>query len=166
MEKWYLIYHKYGELLRAIEHLERQGVTCLAPRYEEIKVVRGRKKKVMEPLFPNYIFVKFDYEIIHTSTIKSTRGVSHFVRYSNLPVIVPDEIIASLMVPNFMKEVTEQLPEKGQAVVMHGGIYEGIQAIYSEPNGDKRSVLLLNILNREVPKVVDNDRFTPVKANA
>lgn len=166
MEKWYLIYHKYGELLRAIEHLERQGVTCLAPRYEEIKVVRGRKKKVMEPLFPNYIFVKFEYETIHFSTISATRGVSHFVRFGREPVVVPDGVIATLVVPNLMKDVTEQLPEKGQAVVLHGGIYEGIKAIYSEPDGDKRSVLLLNILNRDVPKVVDNDRFIPVKASA
>ncbi|KNC30052.1 hypothetical protein FF38_11457, partial [Lucilia cuprina] len=127
----------YGELLRAIEHLERQGVTCLAPRYEEIKVVRGRKKKVMEPLFPNYIFVKFEYETIHFSTISATRGVSHFVRFGREPVVVPDGVIATLVVPNLMKDVTEQLPEKGQAVVLHGGIYEGIKAIYSEPDGDK-----------------------------
>lgn len=37
-------------------------------------MVRNRKRKVMEPLFPNYLFVKFDYEFIHFSTINSTRG--------------------------------------------------------------------------------------------
>ncbi|HHR5913980.1 TPA: transcription/translation regulatory transformer protein RfaH [Providencia alcalifaciens] len=163
MENWYLLYCKTGQDLRAIEHLERQGVNCFSPRYEAEKMVRNRKRKVMEPLFPNYLFVKFDYEFIHFSTINSTRGVNYFVRFGKLPVLVPDEIIASLMVPNFMKEVSEQLPQKGDEVVIYDGVYQGVRAIYSEPNGEARSVLLLNILNREVPKIVDNRSFETIK---
>lgn len=117
----------------------------------------------MEPLFPNYLFVKFDYEVIHFSTINSTRGVSYFVRFGKLPVVVPDEIIATLMVPNFMKEVSEQLPQKGDEVVIYDGIFQGVRAIYSEPDGEARSVLLLNILNKEVPRVVENRNFEAIK---
>lgn len=75
-------------------------------------MVRNRRKKVMEPLFPNYLFVKFDYEVIHFSTINSTRGVSHFVRFGLHPVIVPNEVIATLVVPDFVKEVSDNLPQK------------------------------------------------------
>ncbi|MDU7496186.1 MAG: transcription/translation regulatory transformer protein RfaH, partial [Providencia rettgeri] len=39
----------------------------------------------------------------------------------------------------------------------------GIQAIYNEPDGEARSVLLLKILNRDVPKVVDNRSFETIK---
>lgn len=163
MEKWYLLYCKTGQDLRAIEHLERQGVNCFSPRYEAEKMVRNRKRKVMESLFPNYLFVKFDYEVIHFSTIKSTRGVSYFVRFGKLPVVVPDEIIATLMVPKFMKEVSEQLPKKGDEVVIYDGIFQGVRAIYSEPDGEARSVLLLNILNKEIPRVVDNRNFEAIK---
>lgn len=67
------------------------------------------------------------------------------------------------MVPNFMKEVSEQLPQKGDEVVIYDGVYQGVRAIYSEPNGEARSVLLLNILNREVPKIVDNRNFETIK---
>lgn len=166
MENWYLVYCKSGQELRAIEHLGRQGVNCLAPRYETEKVVRNRRKKVLEPMFPNYLFVKFDYEVIHTSTIRSTRGVSHFIRYGNMPVIVPDEVIASLMVPKFVEEVSYQPPEKGGVVEMKNGIFTGIQAIYNEPNGEARSVLLLNILNKEVPIVVNNRSFEAIKSTS
>ncbi|ENN8378678.1 transcription/translation regulatory transformer protein RfaH [Providencia rettgeri] len=165
MENWYLLYCKTGQDLRAIEHLERQGVNCFSPRYEAEKNIRKRRRKVMEPLFPNYLFVKFDYEIIHFSTINSTRGVNYFVRFGKLPVLVPDEIIASLMVPNFMKEVSAQLklPQKGDEVVIYDGIFQGVRAIYSEPDGEARSVLLLNILDKEVPRVVDNRNFETIK---
>lgn len=163
MEKWYLLYCKRDQVLRAIEHLERQGVNCIVPRYEREKMVRNRRKKVLEPLFPSYLFVKFDYELIHFSTIKSTRGVSHFVRFGQNPVIVPDEVIATLVVPDFIKGLSDNVPQKGDEVVITDGIFAGIQAIYDEPNGEARSVLLLNILNREVPKVVDNRSFETIK---
>lgn len=164
MENWYLVYCKYGQDLKAIQNLERQGVNCLAPRYEAEKVVRGRRKKVLEPMFPRYLFVKFDYQIIHTSTICSTVGVSHFIRYTQMPVIVPDEVIASLMVPKFVENMNNTQSEKGDDVaLMKDGIYSGIRAIYKEPDGEARSILLLNILNREVPIVVNNRSFETIK---
>lgn len=163
MEKWYLLYCKRDQVLRAIEHLERQGVSAHNPTYKTEKMVRNRHKTVMEPLFPNYLFVKFDYEVIHFSTIRSTRGVSHFVRFGQNPVVVPNEVIATLVVPDFVKEMSDNLPQKGDEVVITDGIFAGIQAIYNEPDGEARSVLLLNILNREVPKVVENRSFETVK---
>ncbi|EUD04150.1 transcription elongation factor/antiterminator RfaH [Providencia alcalifaciens RIMD 1656011] len=62
-----------------------------------------------------------------------------------------------------MKEVSEKLPQKGDEVGIYDGVYQGVRAIYSEPNGEARSVLLLNILNREVPKIVDNRNFETIK---
>lgn len=159
MEHWYLVYCKRGQTLRAIEHLERQGVNSFSPRYETEKIIRGRRKKTMEALFPNYLFVKFDYEIIHFSTINSTRGIHFFVRFGASPVIVPDEVIATLVVPNLIKVINDNVPQKGDAVMITDGIFAGIQAIYNEPDGDARSVLLLSILNKEVPKVMENQSF-------
>ncbi|HHR6458514.1 TPA: transcription termination/antitermination NusG family protein [Providencia alcalifaciens] len=50
MEHWYLVYCKRGQTLRAIEHLEHQGVNSFSPRYETEKIIRGRRKKTMEAL--------------------------------------------------------------------------------------------------------------------
>ncbi len=81
MQSWYLLYCKRGQLQRAQEHLERQAVNCLTPMITLEKIVRGKRTTVSEPLFPNYMFVEFDPEVIHTTTINATRGVSHFVRF-------------------------------------------------------------------------------------
>lgn len=78
MQSWYLLYCKRGQLQRAQEHLERQAVSCLTPMITLEKMVRGKRTSVSEPLFPNYLFVEFDPEVIHTTTINATRGVSHF----------------------------------------------------------------------------------------
>lgn len=73
MQSWYLLYCKRGQLQRAQEHLERQAVNCLAPMITLEKIVRGKRTAVSEPLFPNYLFVEFDPEVIHTTTINATR---------------------------------------------------------------------------------------------
>ncbi len=85
MQAWYLLYCKRGQLQRAQEHLERQSVNCLTPVITLEKMQRGKRTTVSEPLFPNYLFVEFDPEVIHTTTISATRGVSHFVRFGAHP---------------------------------------------------------------------------------
>lgn len=75
MQAWYLLYCKRGQLQRAQEHLERQSVNCLMPTIALEKIIRGKRTMVSEPLFPNYLFIEFDPEVIHTTTISATRGV-------------------------------------------------------------------------------------------
>ncbi|HEQ1860012.1 TPA: transcription/translation regulatory transformer protein RfaH [Providencia alcalifaciens] len=159
MEKWYLLYCKRGQLDRAVEHLTRQHVTCMTPMTEMEKVIRGKRTVVTEALFPNYLFVKFDHEQIHTTTIQSTRGVSHFIRFGTLPAEVPDEIIELIQQTPISHTQSPDLPSQGDSVVITEGIFAGVKAIFNEPNGESRSILLLNILNTTVAKVIDNTQF-------
>ena len=62
MKRWYLLYCKRGEQVRAKQHLENQGVECFYPTVEVEKILRGKRQKVEEPLFPCYVFARFDYE--------------------------------------------------------------------------------------------------------
>jgi transcriptional antiterminator RfaH len=38
-------------------------------------------------------------------------------------------------------------------------MFEGLQAIYTEPDGEARSMLLLNLINKQVSQSVDNRQF-------
>ncbi|MGG4665509.1 transcription/translation regulatory transformer protein RfaH [Providencia vermicola] len=159
MEKWYLLYCKRGQIERAIEHLNRQNVICMTPMTEMEKIVRGKRTTVQEALFPNYLFVKFDHNEIHTTTIQSTRGVSHFIRFGKLPAEVPEEVIALLQQAPIAHMIAPELPKSGDKVIITDGLFAGVQAIFDEPNGEYRSILLLNILNKNVPKVLENTQF-------
>lgn len=159
MEKWYLLYCKRGQLERAVENLARQNVTCMTPMTEMEKIVRGKRTVVTEALFPNYLFVKFDHEQIHTTTIQSTRGVSHFIRFGTLPAEVPEEIIELIQQTPVCHTQSPDLPSRGDSVVITDGIFAGVKAIFNEPNGESRSILLLNILNTTVAKLIDNTQF-------
>ncbi|HBC81423.1 transcription/translation regulatory transformer protein RfaH [Pseudescherichia vulneris] len=159
MQAWYLLYCKRGQLERAQQHLERQAVNCLTPMITLEKIVRGKRTAVSEPLFPNYLFVEFDPEVIHTTTINATRGVSHFVRFGASPATVPAPVIAQLV--HYQPEgVTDpETPYPGDSVVITEGAFEGLKAIFTEPDGEARSMLLLNLLNQQVVQSVRNTDF-------
>lgn len=159
MESWYLLYCKRGQLLRAKEHLERQSVHCLSPMIALEKIVRGKRTTVSEPLFPNYLFIEFDPESIHTTTISATRGVSHFVRFGALPATVPHNVIKVLQTETPETMVDPETPQPGDEVLIIDGTFEGLKAIFTEPDGEARSMLLLNLLNKQIVRSVDNKLF-------
>ncbi len=162
MESWYLLFCKRGQLLRAQEHLERQGVACMSPMIEVEKTVRGKLSKVSEPLFPNYLFIRFSPEVIHTTTIGATRGVSHFVRFGALPATVPQEVINSIASQDYQALLSEELPRQGDEVEIIAGTFEGLRAIFAEPEGETRSILLLNLLNKQVIRSISNQQFRKI----
>lgn len=162
MESWYLLYCKRGQLLRAKEHLERQQVNCLTPMITLEKIVRGRRTAVSEPLFPNYLFIEFDPERIHTTTISATRGVSHFVRFGPQLATVHPDVIHQLMTQPMPEVRDPETPHSGDVVVITQGIFEGFEAIYTEPDGEARSLLMLNLINQQVKQSLDNTHFQKI----
>ncbi|TQI78322.1 transcriptional antiterminator RfaH [Serratia fonticola] len=159
MESWYLLYCKRGQLLRAQEHLVRQQVNCLSPIITLEKIIRGKRTSVSEPLFPNYLFVEFDPERIHTTTISATRGVSHFVRFGALPAQIPMQVIEELQTHSDKHYVDPETPQPGDTVLITDGVFEGLHAIYTEPDGEARSMLLLNLINKQINQSIDNRQF-------
>lgn len=76
--------------------------------------MRGKRTTVSEPLFPNYMFVEFDPEVIHTTTINATRGVSHFVRFGATPATVPSPLFTSFLSTSLKVLLTRKLLSRGQ----------------------------------------------------
>lgn len=159
MQAWYLLYCKRGQIQRALEHLQRQAVNCLLPTTRLEKIVRGKRMAVTEPLFPNYLFVEFDPEVIHTTTISATRGVNNFVRFGMQPATVPSAIIHQLSIYNPKDVIDPKTPYAGDDVLITHGVFAGLQAIFSEPDGETRSILLLNLLDKPLQRSIKNKDF-------
>ncbi len=158
MNNWYLLYCKRGEQARAKLHLEHQGVECYYPQITIEKIVRGKRQSKLEPLFPSYVFIRFDCEKGPTfTTVRSTRGVVDFVRQGATPQVLQSELIDTLKNVE-QQEVAPQTqgPEKGQTLRVRSGQFAGIDAIYQEPDGETRSILLVTLLNTPVEMSVDN----------
>ncbi|CAH7368628.1 Transcription antitermination protein RfaH [Vibrio chagasii] len=162
MKRWYLLYCKRGDQKRAQQHLENQGVECFYPQIEVEKVVRGKEKVVKEPLFPSYVFVRFDYEQGPSfTTVRSTRGVVDFIKFGALPHEVQGDLVFELRelekyCTNDVEECCAEF-ESGQVVKITSGQFAGIEAIFHQKDGEARSIMLVKMISQVVPISIENE---------
>jgi len=152
MGKWFLLQTKSKQENRAVENLERQGVNSFCPMIRVEKVLRGSRVVKQEALFPGYLFVNFNQESVSSTTVRSTRGVSHFVTCAGAPVKVPETLIDQLMrrTDPANDEVMSKLPKKGDTLQIVEGPFRGLNAVFSQPDGTQRAIVLINLLNQQV----------------
>lgn len=157
MKEWYLLYCKRGEQKRAKAHLENQQIECYYPEIEIEKIVRGKRQRILEPLFPSYMFISIETENGPSfTTIRSTRGVVDFVRFGAQPYQVPTNLIEQLQLYKADESDYENMPTSGQTVQITSGQFSGFEAIYQEADGEKRSILLITLINQKVKIKVEN----------
>jgi transcriptional antiterminator RfaH len=157
METWFLLQTKSRQESRAVENLERQGVSSFCPRINVEKLSRGKRTVVNEALFPGYLFVSFDQHSVSATTVRSTRGVSNFVSCAGAPVVVPEPLIESLKQRACQQEDTTEIAgalKAGDSLEILDGPFRGLNAVFSQPDGDSRAIVLINLLNQQVKAVM------------
>ena len=157
MDRWFLLQTKSRQESRAVENLERQGIDSFCPRINIEKILRGRRVVVDEALFPGYLFVSFNQQSVSATSVRSTRGVSNFVSCAGAPVLVPLELVESLKQreaeQSKMAEIAGAL-KAGDGLEILEGPFRGLNAVFSQPDGDSRAIVLINLLNQKVKAVL------------
>lgn len=92
---WYVCQTKGREETRAGFFLKKKGFEVYLPMMEAHRCVGPRQVLVPKPLFPSYIFVRFDREI-HIPQVRWTQGVVKILPESADPRYVDDGVIACL----------------------------------------------------------------------
>lgn len=152
MFNWYLLYTKPKSEDLLADKLAEKGFEVLNPRLVERKYVRRKLTDVVSPLFPCYIFVRFDI-LKSFRLIKYTRGVRRVVGTGDFPSVVPDEIVEAIRARTIDGPVTIK-PRSfapGEEVLIKGGQLEGLTAVFEkELSGLERVSVLLKAVNARV----------------
>jgi len=113
---WFLLQTKSREELRAAENLGRQEVESFCPMIRVEKIARGKRIEALEVLFPGYLFVQLGEASVSATSIRSTRGVSHFVSSGGRPIKVPSGLIEQLQrrVSEQEDQVMSSVPKVGE----------------------------------------------------
>lgn len=155
MDSWYLLFCKSRQEARVQANLQNQGIESFFAQLQVEKIIRGRRTLKESALFPNYLFVKLNPHTGNFAAVKNTRGVSGFVSYGASYQLVPEQLINELKNCE-QAQGSNNLPQPGDLVYFNNGSFKDIQAIYKEPDGDMRSILLVNLLNKQVEMSVEN----------
>lgn len=122
-------------------------VKCMARGREGADAVRSK------PLFPSYIFVKWDLKDAERhQLVKYTRGVNRVLGDGERPVAISSEIIDLIRERVNGEGIIEQkLFSVGDSVKVRRGILKDLVGILERPVSDSGRVdVLLRIFNREM----------------
>lgn len=153
MIKWFLIYCKPKQETRAEINLSRQGFTVFRPTINVIKSKIGCQNSVVsESLFPRYLFVQVDPDIKSIAPILSTLGVSGFVKFGDRYAVASDTLISEIrsnIVEQSVLVGSSEAIKKGDEIYVDGHGFDQVKAIYCNPCGNMRAIILMNILGKE-----------------
>ena len=90
---WYAVQTKPRQEGTAALNLQRQHFHTYLPKIRLRKRRRQQWHKVVEPLFPGYLFIKVAPGEQSTAPVRSTLGVVGLVRFGSQLQSVPPQII-------------------------------------------------------------------------
>jgi transcriptional antiterminator RfaH len=166
---WYVLHSKPNKEDFLYAQLRHREIEVFYPRLR-VDPVNPRARKV-KPFFPGYLFVHVDLESTPLSNLAYIPGANRVVSFDHQPAIVPDVVIQGIA---HNVEQLNKNPETGQMsfshgdpVTIHGGPFDGYQAIFdTKLEGSERVRLLIELLRGQQMRVQVPARMVkPKKSN-
>ncbi len=158
---WYAVCCKPRQEAVAEENLLRQDFHVYLPRIRIRRRRRGQWIDAVEVLFPRYLFIRIDPLQRNMAPVRSTRGAVGLVRFGGQPAVVPDEVIDALLQcqdPTSGLHQENRTPfSAGDRIRLVEGPFAGMEAVFAEPDGEKRVIVLLELLGKTNQVRVSSD---------
>lgn len=145
---WHALYTRARHEKKVAGSLSDRGFEHYLPLIARESQWHDRKKRILWPLFPGYVFVRFASR--DAATVVSLPGVVNIVSVAGAPAPIPEGDIANIRALVAAAEATGSLPEpevlldEGQRVEIVRGPFRGVRGIVVERRG-KRIVLQVGL---------------------
>jgi transcription antitermination factor NusG len=151
VRKWYAFYTKPRHEFTAARDFRAEDYEFYLPTIEVIKQWSDRKKKVVEPLFRGYIFLRANLSERLFAVQK--KSIVKVISFEGKPSVVPDWEIENLK--RLLEEADEievgDIPDLGSTVKVIAGPFSGIEGVvYQNNNNDRLLAVSVELLNRSV----------------
>ena len=136
-------------------HLEGQGYECFLPLYKSRRPWSDRVKELDQPLFPGYLFCRFDFQ--NRRPLVITPGVVRIVGMTERPMPVEEHEIEAIQLALTSGLQSQPWPylEVGERVRINYGSMRGLEGFLTSFKGTHRVVLSVSLLQRSVAMEVD-----------
>ena len=147
---WYCVHTRPLKEQQVATHFHQMlGLEMYFPRLRRQKTIRRVRRVVTSPLFPRYLFCRFDPSLRYRA-VRYAPDVIEVVRFGEHPAVVDDGIIEALK--NWASDALDIITiqpdlRPGDLVEITDGPMRGLQAvILNSPNDRDRVTVLLSIL--------------------
>jgi transcription antitermination factor NusG len=143
-------------------HLQARGFESLLPLYKCRRRWSDRFKEMQLPLFPGYVFCRFNQ--LNRLPILTVPGIVHVVGVGRTPLPIDETEMSAILTA-----VKSGLPSRpwpflqiGNKVRIEYGPLSGVEGILLGFRGHQRLVLSVTLLQRSVAVQVDEAWITPL----
>jgi transcriptional antiterminator RfaH len=164
--RWYLIRTQPRAEYQSAAELDRDGLEIFFPR---VKTSQPRAWHEDSPLFPGYLFVRFDTEKSGWPMMRPSHRTAGWVNFEGFVPDVPDEVVNALATSvgqlNSGHGLWEQF-KRGDEVWVSNGNLEGLGEVIQEAKSPQaRAKVLLQFMGRLVKAEVPWESLQPVGSN-
>jgi transcription antitermination factor NusG len=159
---WFALQVRSRRELPISAHLKGQGFECFLPMYKSTRRWSDRVKEVDQPLFPGYLFCRFDLH--NRGPLLMTPGIQQIVGIGRTPMPVEETEMESIRQALASGLPSQPWPylELGQRVRVNHGSLKDLEGILINFKGSNRVVLSVSLLQRSVAMEIDLSWVIPL----
>ena len=150
-KEWFILQFKSNSHHLAAKNLNRQGFETFLPLHETTSRRLSRFINTSKPLFPGYMFIRFDRAESEWHKINNTYGVSHLITFNSILKSIPTIFVDHLMKRYDLsgKLLPIQKLKKGDQVTVLTGPFANFIATVETYETDQRIWILIDLMGRK-----------------
>ena len=163
---WFALQVRSRREAYVADWLRSKGYEEFLPQYKSRKRWSDRVKEVQNPLFPGYLFCRFDPQ--DRLPILKTPGVIQIMGFNRSPMPVDEAEISAIqtLVASGIPNTPWPFLHAGDVVEIQRGPLRGLRGSLVAFKGNYRLVLSVTLLQRSVAVEIDSGFVTAVQSSA
>jgi transcriptional antiterminator RfaH len=150
-KEWFILQLKSNSHYQAKKNLTRQGFEVFLPLHDTTSRKLSRFVSTSKPLFPGYMFIRFDRAKPGWNKINNTYGVSRLITFNSILKSIPTTFVDILMNRCDLsgKVIPVEKLKKGAPVTVLKGPFVNFIATVEEYEADQRIWILIDLMGRK-----------------
>ena len=161
---WYALYTRPRFEKKVDFILKQKGLHSFLPVRNVIRYWSNGKKRIVEPLFPSYVFVHANLKERYFAL--QSYGVARFVSFNGQPARIPEEQIqdiSRILQCGYDPEPFSDLISGDEVEIVSGSL-RGLRGVYVEDRGKRRLVLSVDFIQQAIAITVERGQIRRIKA--
>jgi len=150
-KEWFILQFKSNSHHLAAKNLTRQGFEIFLPLHDTTSRRSSRFMDASKPLFPGYMFIRFDRAESKWHKINNTYGVSRLITFNSILKSIPTTFVESLMMRYDLSGKLQPVKKlkKGDHVTILKGPFANFIATVEKYEADQRIWILMDLMGRK-----------------
>jgi transcriptional antiterminator RfaH len=162
-KEWFILQFKSNSYHQATKNLNQQGFETFLPLHDTTSRKLSRFINTSKPLFPGYMFIRFDRTESDWHKINNTYGVSRLITFNSILKPIPTRFVDNLMKRYDLsgKLLPMQKLKKGDQVMVLKGPFANFIATVEKYEDDQRMWILMDLMSRKTKIQTSSDNLQP-----